>query len=508
MIDILIVINLSFLLEITSLRNHNGNMTTNVLSCISLLIYLSLVLLPLGISMALNLPNRPWLDELSSSLAMIGFNIILIEFWLSGRVKLLSKVLGIDWVLQVHQLFARTALVFLLVHPFMYSLPSQPAWMMGASHQNFIGLTVTSGLTGMLSLFALIFLIGLALTRKNSEISYEAWRLSHVILALVIAIVGFVHTIDAGRYAQEFWIRTYWQLMLGLALLSLTWTYVIKPLLQNKNACEVLSIKQVAMGIWELVLKQAATKKMNYQAGQFAWLKIGNSSPMPENPFSIASCSQQNSSDISFLIKDVGDFTHQISQLQVGQKVFIDGPYGNFGIEAFSAEQNQLVMIAGGVGVAPMISILRQMARDQDTTVLNKKILLVYGNRVTEQAVNLKEMVNLESFKNLEVLHLVSEPRKDWQGLTGVLDSSTLEKILNTQQINPKTAQFLICGPAEMIDSVETSLDQLGAPLANIASEKFQYDFGKKNPKNRRSVISALLGSATLIAAAIYAALH
>jgi predicted ferric reductase len=303
-------------------------------------------------------------------------------------------------------------------------------------------------------------------------------------------------------------MRAYWQLMLGLALLSLVWTYVITPLLQNKNACEVMSIKQVAMGIWELVLKQATAKKMNYQAGQFAWLKIGNSSPMPENPFSIASCSQQDSTDISFLIKDVGDFTHQISQLQVGQKVFIDGPYGNFGIEAFSATQDQLVMIAGGVGIAPMISVLRQMARDQDTTLLNKKILLVYGNRVTEQAVNLKEMVNLESLKNIEVLHLVSEPGKDWQGPTGVLDSSTLEKILNTQQINPKTAQFLICGPAEMIDSVETSLDQLGTPLANIASEKFQYDFGKKNPKNRRSVISAILGSATLIAAAVYAALH
>ena len=483
-------------------------MTINVLSCISLLIYLSLILLPLGISMGFGLPQRPWLDELSSSLAMIGFNIVLIEFWLSGRVKTLSKILGIDWVLQVHQLFARTALVFLLVHPFMYTLPSQPAWMMNSSHQDFLGLTVISGLTGMLSLFALIFLIGLALTRKSSEISYEAWRLSHVILALVIATVGFIHTIDAGRYAQEVWMKAYWQLMLGLALLSLVWTYVIKPLLQNKNACEVMSIKQVAMGIWELVLKQATAKKMNYQAGQFAWLKIGNSLPIPENPFSIASCSQQNSSDISFLIKDVGDFTHQISQLQIGQKIFIDGPYGNFGVEAFSANHDQLIMIAGGVGIAPMISVLRQMERDQDMNVLNKKILLIYGNRVQEQALNLKDMLNLESFKNLEVIHLVSEPKSDWKGLTGVLDLTTLEKILNAHQVNPKTGQFFVCGPAEMIDAVETSLDELGAPLANIASEKFQYDFGKMNPKNRRSVISTLLGSTALLAVAVYAALH
>jgi predicted ferric reductase len=483
-------------------------MTINVLSCLSLLIYLSLVLLPLGISIGLNLPNRPWLDELSSSLAMVGFNIILIEFWLSGRVKLLSKILGIDWVLQVHQLFARTALVFLLVHPFMYTLPSQPIWMMDSSQQNFLGLTLTSGLTGMLSLFALIFLVGLAIMRKSSEISYEAWRLSHVVLALVIAIVGFIHTIDAGRYAQEVWMKSYWQFMLGLALLSLAWTYMIKPLIQNKNIHEVISIKQVSLGIWELIIKHSTEKKMNYQAGQFAWLKIGSSSPLPENPFSIASCSNKNSSDISFLIKDVGDFTRQISQLQIGQKVFIDGPYGNFGAEAFSNDQDQLVMIAGGVGIAPMISVLRQMERDRDTSLMNKEILLIYGNRVAEQAVNLKDMVKLESFKHLEVIQLVSEPTSNWQGPIGVLDTTTLEKILSAHNINPKTAQFLICGPAEMIDSAETSLDQLGAPLAHIASEKFQYDFGKKNPKNKRSVISAILGSATLLAAAIYAALH
>ena len=269
-----------------------------------------------------------------------------------------------------------------------------------------------------------------------------------------------------------------------------------------------MSIKQVSMGIWELVLKHPAAKQMNYQAGQFAWLKIGSSSPMPENPFSIASCSKKNSSEISFLIKGVGDFTHQIGQLQIGQKMFVDGPYGNFGVEAFSVKHDQQVMIAGGVGIAPMISILRQMERDQDTSLMNKQILLIYGNRVVEQAVNLKDMVKLESFKNLEVVHLVSEPTSDWQGLTGVLDATTLERILSANQINPKTAQFLICGPAEMIDSVETSLDQFGAPLTNIASEKFQYDFGKKNPKNRRSVISAILGSAVLLAAAIYAALH
>ncbi len=483
-------------------------MTINVLSCTSLLIYLCIVLVPLGISTMLNLPNRPWLDELSSSLAMISFNIILIEFWLSGRVKSLSRVLGVDWVLQVHQLFARSALIFLFLHPFMYTLPIQPDWMMSPSRQDFLGLSLASGLTGMLSLFALVILVGLAIIRKSSEFSYEAWRLSHAILALIIASLGFFHTMDAGRYAQEIWMRSYWQFMLGLALLSLAWTYMIKPLIQNRSAHEVISIKEISKNIWELMVKHPKAKKIEYQGGQFVWLKIGSSSPTPENPFSIASCSSQDSSVMKFLIKDVGDFTHQISQLQVGQKVFIDGPYGNFGAEAFSVGHDQLVMIAGGVGIAPMISILRQIECDQNPQILAKKILLIYGNRVAEQAVNLKEMIHLASFKHLEVIQLVSEPKNEWQGLTGILDAPTLKKILDTHQINLKSAQFMICGPAEMIDSVEISLDQFGAPLSNIASEKFQYDFGKMNPKNKRSVISTLLGTGALLAAAIYSALH
>ncbi|MEY4699525.1 MAG: hypothetical protein RIR85_945, partial [Pseudomonadota bacterium] len=67
------------------------------------------------------------MDQISSNLGMLAFNIILLEFLSTGRIKIISKLLGIDWVLQVHQLFARTAVLLLVVHPFMYSLPGRPA---------------------------------------------------------------------------------------------------------------------------------------------------------------------------------------------------------------------------------------------------------------------------------------------------------------------------------------------------------------------------------------------
>ena len=116
-------------------------MKPTLLSFTSLLIYLGLILAPLGISTHLGLPNRPWMDQVSTNLGMLAFNIILLEFWSTGRIKIISRLLGIDWVLQVHQLFARTAVLLLVAHPFMYSLPGRPAYSPGPANESYLGLS-------------------------------------------------------------------------------------------------------------------------------------------------------------------------------------------------------------------------------------------------------------------------------------------------------------------------------------------------------------------------------
>lgn len=57
---------------------------------------------------------------------MIAFAILLIEFVLSGRFQLISDNMGMDVTMRLHQLLARTALVFVLVHPFLYQTPFNP----------------------------------------------------------------------------------------------------------------------------------------------------------------------------------------------------------------------------------------------------------------------------------------------------------------------------------------------------------------------------------------------
>jgi ferredoxin-NADP reductase len=161
-------------------------------------------------------------------------------------------------------------------------------------------------------------------------------------------------------------------------------------------------------------------------------------------------------------------------------------------------------LIAGGVGIAPILSLLKQIAKSNDPQLLNKKIVLIYGNRIREQIVQIDQMMDLTSLKNFELAHVITEPDASWHGLTGVLDKVSLEKILKSSAININTAQYFVCGPAVMIDSVENALANLGVSLGQIDSEKFQYDFTQKNARNRLSLANWLLATSALIASAIY----
>ena len=82
--------------------------------------YLAAVTLPLVLSWLLGGPPRPFRQELASGLGILAFSMILMEFVLSGRFKSISNGIGMDVTMRFHQIMARTALVFALLHPFLY----------------------------------------------------------------------------------------------------------------------------------------------------------------------------------------------------------------------------------------------------------------------------------------------------------------------------------------------------------------------------------------------------
>lgn len=475
-------------------------MSRLLFAAVLLAMYVALALSPLAIAGLAGLPPRPFLDDLSSGVAMAAFVVLLLEFVLSGRFRVFSTTLGIDLAMQLHQLLARTAVVMLLLHPVLYTLPLAPQRPWDRTLELTLGLTPAATVTGLIAWGALGFLVVAALCRNSYSWRYEMWRLAHGLSALVVGTAGLHHALDAGRYSRLPGMAAFWWVALAVAAGSLALVYFWRPLMQRRRSYRVRAVNREAARIWEIVLEPAGTARLAYRAGEFAWLKLGSPRPLFENPFSFSSAPGAADGLLRFLVKEAGDFTNAIGQVARGTPAYLDGPHGDFTLD--DASREGVALLAGGIGIAPMLSLLRQLSANRDP----RPVILIYGNRVREQMVDVQRLANTDALRDFTYHPVLSEPPGDWSGLRGQLDESTIERCLPREKREAWT--YYVCGPPPMIDSVERTLDAMGVPLRQIISEKFQYDFGRRTRRNRRTVSLWLAISATLIAGAALFALR
>ncbi|MEQ8605205.1 MAG: ferric reductase-like transmembrane domain-containing protein [Marivibrio sp.] len=433
-----------------------------------LLLYLAAVGAPLLLAAASDRPPRGLGDELAAGAGMSAFAILLLEFVLSGRFRALCAKAGMDRLMRFHQLAARAALGLALAHPLLYGAPFQVPLPWDPSRQ----LTLVDdgrGLaTGAAALVLLIVLVALGIGRRQAPFSYETWRLLHGLGALATAGFALHHALSAGRYSQDLPLVLLWSGLAGAAGLSLLWIYLVKPIAQRRRPWRVSGVRALAERTWELTVEPEGHAGLAFRAGQFVWLSVGRSPfSLAENPFSIASAPAEGPS-LRFVIKERGDFTRRVKDLTPGTRAYLDGPVGALTVDG--REAGGLALIAGGVGVAPLLSILHQHRSERDARPLH----LVYGNRTEDQIVDRAALAEAAQAPQIETTFVLSEPPEGWTGRTGVLDPALIRELFGGQ--DHRDWLYVLCGPPAMIESVEGALRALGAPPERILAERFQYD--------------------------------
>ncbi len=394
--------------------------------------------------------------------------MLLMEFVLSGRFRAISRRTGIDATMRFHQLVARPVTVLLLIHPFLYTTPlRQTPLPWDVTSQASLGLNAAAIVTGVAAWALLGGLVLSAVLRDRGPWRYEAWRLSHGLGAALIAAFGVYHALAAGRYSTHPSLAAFWLMLLALAVLTLVTVYLVRPLLKLRHPYGVTAVRQLALKIWEVEIAPTRGDALSFEPGQFVWLTLDRSPfSIREHPFSIASASA-GKGRLTFVIKEVGDFTRRIGEISVGTRAYIDGPHGALTLGAKPA--SGIVFLAGGVGIAPILSMLRQLRADRDP----RPSKLIYGNRVQEQIVEGDELEEMTRALDLSVVHVLSEPPEGWDGPVGVTDKALIRELCE----RPDKANWLyvVCGPPPMIDSVEDALVAIGIPASQVVSEKFAY---------------------------------
>ena len=184
--------------------------------------------------------------------------------------------------------------------------------------------------------------------------------------------------------------------------------------------------------------------------GQCAMLSMPG---IGEALFSITS-SPTNEDFLEFSIKKCGCVTTWIHEIEPGQQVTLRGPYGNgFPVDT-ELRGKDLLIIAGGIGLAPVRSVINYVrANRQNYGTLD----IVYGSRSKEDLVDYQEILDEWMAEDGIHVHLtIDREQPDWDGHVGFVPNYVKELNFDTSKT------VVMCGPPIMIKFTLAGLEELG----------------------------------------------
>lgn len=206
---------------------------------------------------------------------------------------------------------------------------------------------------------------------------------------------------------------------------------------------------------------------MDFRPGQFAWLKLGESAfVFEEHPFTIASAATRPWRK-EFTVKALGDFSEILAGIRPGRLVHLDGPHGAFTLDGVRCDG--FVFVAGGVGITPMLSMLRTMADRRD----RRPVLLVVAGRTADDLLHRADHEHLDERLDLRVVEILEEPPEQWDGEIGWLTRDVLDSALPGRR-GRAHLDYFVCGPGPMVAAATRILeDDWGVADRRIHTELF-----------------------------------
>jgi predicted ferric reductase len=323
------------------------------------------------LALALISTDRPGLGfwtDFSVALGFVGLALIGIEFALVARVKAVAEPFGTDALVDFHRQIGYAGLAFVLVHVALSAELGKVTSFTPAE-------TPSRVWFGAVAAAALVVLVATSVWRRRMRLSYEVWQVLHAVLAVVAVIAALVHVLLVNYYVDTVWKQVLWSLMAAAFVWLLVWVRVLRPLQIRRRPWTVERVRPERDRTTVLTLRPAGHDGLRFEPGQFAWITVGRSPfSVTSHPFSFCS-SAEASGSVEVAIKAAGDFSSGVAAVDPGTEVYLDGPHGVFSIDQY--EGAGFCLIAGGVGIAPALSMLETLADRGDV----RPVVLFAGNR-------------------------------------------------------------------------------------------------------------------------------
>ncbi len=338
---------------------------------------------------------------------------------------------------------------------------------------------------------ALVLMAPLAVTSANRMIQLlgaKRWQQLHR-LTYIAAIAAVIHyyMLVKSNVTQP----VIYGSIIGALLLYRLISYFSRSPAQTSNTkprywrgkLKVIRITQETLSVKTFRLSTEQNKlPFDYQAGQYLNISLDVDSKKVNRSYTIASSPTRNGyCELTIKREEFGAssrFMHD--RVKVGDELEIGAPAGKF---VFNPnEANSIVLIAGGVGITPLMSILRNLTDNN----WNGQIHFIFCARTAADIIFKDELMSLKNrFPNLHLTITLSRASpSEWNGPIGRISKEFLIQTVPTIA----TELVYICGPEEMMNPVKQMLHELGVTEDHLRSEKFQHAAGGVSTDTQPSI--------------------
>jgi predicted ferric reductase len=418
--------------------------------------------LGLGVCLALAVTAESWkqlgatggvLMFLGNLTGLAGTYLALIMVLLVSRVSVVERVLGQDKLLGFHRKLAPWPISLIVAHAILLTLAYAEVARTGVLHQIWAFIkSYPNMLTATIALFVMVAIAVTSIYSVRRRMRRERWWAIHLFMYLALAL-AFAHEIALGpSFVGHPLTRLVWSLVWASTAGVVLFYRFGQPLYRTlRHRLEVAEIHQEGPDTVSVICRGRNLDRLAVAGGQFfEWRFLTRGMWWQAHPFSLSA--RPRPPFLRLTVKGIGDYSSAVARLKPGTRVAIEGPYGSFTTHA--RRRPKVALIAGGVGVTAVRSLLEDLPRDCDPVVVLRASSaeeLVLGPEVAELVRHRKGRVH-------ELVGSRAEVRMD----------RLVELVPDLQE-----RDVYVSGPESFVNRVVATLARLGVPEDSVHFEVY-----------------------------------